>query len=332
MEQAEFGRLLARVEKDCTPAQRLAVSALAEAVNAKDVVQSLLATRAAKLDETRVCPRCGKTALWRHGKDKNSGLARFDCHECGRTCTALTETPLVKIRKRHLIIPFLEATLERRGHGKTAEILEVSETTVFTWRHLNLGHLVARPKESVGGVVEADEKFFIEAHKGTKAPTPGFAARPPRHRGSGALNRGLSLEQVPVLTALDRDGHIVEGVLKKRSSAEIVALLGPNLAAQSALCSDGFSGYADTATERYCAHMVFKPKKPTPAAKAKGLARGRKGALGLGMVNSFHEVMDTGINRIFRGVSTKYLANYAALERLIRQKFDTMRLLGALLA
>lgn len=331
MEQSEFRRLLALVEKDCTPAQRLAVGALAEAANAMDVVESLLAARESRLGDTRACPLCGKAGLWRHGKDRG-GLARFNCRSCGKTCTALTGTPLARIEKRDLLIPFLEATLERRSLDRTAKDLGVSATTVFSWRHLGLGRLASVPKESVGGVVEADVTFFVGSHKGTKAPTPGFASRPARHRGSGALSRGLSGEQVPVMTALDREGHIVEGVLQKRSSAEVVALLGPNLVSRSALCSDGFPGYADTATDRHCAHMVFKPKKPTPAAKARGLSRGRKGALGLGMVNSFHEVMKTGINRIFRGVSTRFLANYAALERAIRQRFDALRLLGLLLA
>jgi len=48
--------------------------------------------------------------------------------------------------------------------------------------------------------------------------------------------------------------------------------------------------------------------------------------------DSYHEAMETGINRIFRGVSTRFLAHYSALERLIRQQFDARRLLGLLLA
>lgn len=331
MDQADFDRVMSLVEDDMTPAQRLAVGALAEAANAKDAVQTALAVREARLEKDRTCPSCAKAALVRHGSDRN-GLGRFRCLGCGGTCTALTGTPLARIFRRDLLVPFLEATLERKSLVRIADELGVCVPTVLAWRHLVLDMPATERKALLGGIVEADETFFLESRKGSKGPTPGHAARPSRHRGSGALLRGLSKEQVPVATALDREGGIVEAVLDGRSSVEIRRALAPSLEEHSVLCSDGLPAYKDLSALRRCVHRVVAPQHPSPAAKAAGLPRGRKGALGLGRVNSFHEALKTGINRIFRGVSTRFLANYAALERIVRQGVDSLGLLGRLLA
>jgi len=239
---------------------------------------------------------------------------------------------LARIFRRDLLVPFLEATLERKSLVRIADELGVCVPTVLAWRHLVLDMPATERKALLGGIVEADETFFLESRKGSKGPTPGHAARPSRHRGSGALLRGLSKEQVPVATALDREGGIVEAVLDGRSSVEIRRALAPSLEEHSVLCSDGLPAYKDLSALRRCVHRVVAPQHPSPAAKAAGLPRGRKGALGLGRVNSFHEALKTGINRIFRGVSTRFLANYAAIERIVRQGVDSLGLLGRLLA
>jgi hypothetical protein len=50
-------------------------------------------------------------------------------------------------------------------------------------------------------------------------------------RGAGgpaaALLRGLSHQQVPVLTGIDRDGRCVDRRMDRRSTDEVVAALGP---------------------------------------------------------------------------------------------------------
>ncbi len=45
----------------------------------------------------------------------------------------------------------------------------------------------------------------------------------------------------------------------------------------------------------------------------------QNGALGLGRVNSHHQAMETPVNRILRGVSTKYLQAYLAMLRIQRR-------------
>src|SRR5512143_4132603 len=78
-------------------------------------------------------------------------------------------------------------------------------------------------------------------HRGWKRGNPPDN-RPPRYRGSGATKRGLSSEQVPVVTALDRAGGVVEAVLDGRREDDIVIALCGSIAG-SLICSDGLSAY-----------------------------------------------------------------------------------------
>jgi hypothetical protein len=64
-------------------------------------------------------------------------------------------------------------------------------------------------------------------------------------------------------------------------------------------------------------HHVFDPPEDDWLKKAMGHAPRQKGALGLGRVNGHHERMKTMINRVLRGVSTKYLPDHLAMLRLV---------------
>lgn len=64
--------------------------------------------------------------------------------------------------------------------------------------------LSALAKESIGtfeGIVEVDETYFLESHKGRKT----IPTRKSRKRGGSASKRGISKEQVCVLVARDRN-------------------------------------------------------------------------------------------------------------------------------
>ena len=69
--------------------------------------------------------------------------------------------------------------------------------------------------ERLGGVVEVDETFFVRSFKGHRGWKDGQAPenRPPRYRGSGALLPGLSHQQAPILTAIDREGRHVDAMM-----------------------------------------------------------------------------------------------------------------------
>ena len=64
---------------------------------------------------------------------------------------------------------------------------------------------------SVGGIVEADETYFLKSQKGARK----VKGRAPRKRGGRASKPGLSDEHTPVLIARDRTGAMTDTMLEK---------------------------------------------------------------------------------------------------------------------
>jgi hypothetical protein len=203
---------------------------------------------------------------------------------------------------------------------KIAERLGITRMTAWRWRHRLLRLPAASQAESLGGVIEADETFFRTSYKGSRGWKKGAPPenRRPRYRGDAAVKPGLSAEQVPVLTALDRSGGIVEAVLGNRSDSAIEAALAGKVAQGSVICSDGLKAYVKVAVNAGGEHRRIHPPRKNGAARAKGGKPRRKGRLGLGQVNGHHERLKTFINRQIRGVSTRYLPLYLGWLRAIR--------------
>jgi transposase-like protein len=324
MDHAKFEALKQEFLAAATVDQLVDLERSAHEFLAKRVSEAVIAKRSASL---RACPRCGSESVVRHGRDAG-GRQRFLCRKiddgrgCGRTFNAMTETPFARMRKSELWTDFTAhfsrgtslANIAKSGIG-------ISRHTAFRWRHRLLGALAVQGDGHLGGVVEADETFFLRSFKGHRGWKRGKPPenRPPRYRGSGALLPGISWQQVPILTAIDRNGRHLDEVMQKRSDAIVVEKLGPVIEAESVLCSDGFGGYAKLAQKVGAEHRVFEPPKPDWLEKAIGQPPRREGALGLGRVNSHHEMMKTLINRRLRGVSTRYLPDYLAMLRLERR-------------
>jgi transposase-like protein len=267
----------------------------------------------------------------KHGLDDN-GQQRFRCRPplgCGRTFNALTGTPLARMRKPEVWLAYAEALGERRSLDWIHEHLGIARLTAWRWRHRLLAPLTTQPAPTLSGIVEADETYFLRSfkgHRGWKNGTPP-EDRPPRYRGSGAVKRGLSSEQVPVVTALDRVGGLVEAVLEGRRDDEIVTVLRDAIAPGSLICSDGHGAYPKLAEETASEHCTIEPVKPTPEQKASGLPWRRPGALT--RVNGHHSVLKSAINGLFRGVSTRYLPAYLAWQRALRDKPEPIAFLAA---
>src|SRR5512133_2959333 len=131
------------------------------------------------------------------------------------------------MRKPEVWLAYAEALGERRSLDWVHEHLGIARLTAWRWRHRLLTPLVNGPAQMLSGIVEADETYFLRSFKGHRGWKRGNPPenRPPRYRGSGATKRGLSSEQVPVVTALDRAGGVVEAVLDGRREDDIVIAL-----------------------------------------------------------------------------------------------------------
>lgn len=328
MDHARFKTLKEEITAHATVEQLVELEAETARLLSGRVSDALIAKRSADLAGDRKCPRCGGDKIVRHGRD-HGGRQRFRClktdgeNGCGRTFNALTGTAFARMRKPELWMRY--AAHLAQGTSLTRIIaagdVPINRLTAWRWRHRLLAALALPDPGRLSGVVEADEAFLLRSFKGHRGWKRGQAPenRPPRYRGSGALLPGLSHQHVPVVTAIDRTGKHADAVLQGRTKDQIVAALDSSIEPDSILCTDNLAAYGALAEKIGAEHRMFDPPETDWLKKAVGHAPRRKGALGLGRVNSHHEAMKTLVNRNLRGVSTKYLPNYLVMLRLERR-------------
>lgn len=324
METQNFEELKRSIRSSLTVEQCVELEALVRQALSDRTAETLTARQELAVVIQRCCPRCGGTAVVRDGYDGDR--PRFRCRKtplggCGRRFNAFTGTPLARMRKPELWLAYARLMAEGKSIDEIHEAgIGIARLTAFRWRHRLLKLPAATESRRLEGVVEADETFFRSSFKGSRGWKNGNPPenRPPRYRGGPALKRGLSGEQVPVLTALDRAGGVIERVLKPpRNEAEIIAALDGRIAPGSVVCSDGLKAYVKVAVKAGSEHRRVHQPKPG-AGKLIGAKPRKKGRLGLGRVNSHHERLKTFINRQRYGVSTRYLANYLGWQRMAR--------------
>jgi hypothetical protein len=192
----------------------------------------------------------------------------------------------------------MRCLLAGRSIRRTARRLGVHPSTAFRWRHRVLAALRRLPSEALTGIVEADETYVRYSEKGSR-----HLGRTPRKRGAPAPKRGLSREQVPIVTALDRGGHRAAGVAGRGvpTAAAVALVLGPVVRPGSMLCTDGARSYAQFCTTHGVTHA---PVGAVPGGRVRGVYH-------IQHVNAYHQRLKDWMRR-FRGVATKYLANYVA--------------------
>src|SRR5437763_2982935 len=304
MREADFEVLLHLVER-LSDEQRTALGrALASAAGEPEAVRLLEEAFAA----APCCPHCGAERLQRWGHA--SGLRRYRCQACRKTFNALTGTSLARLRKKACWLRYGEALAAGMALTKAAAHCGVHLTTSFRWRHRFL-RAPAAAREALGGVVEADETFFRRSHKGSRRWRRGGVppARRPRRRREPAGKRGLSAEQVPALIARDRAGPTIDAVLPDFGAEAIGAALGPVVAGDAVLCSDGAKAYAAFAAGHGLHHE--------PVNLAAGI-RVRDGAFHIQNVNAYHGRLKGWMGR-FNGVATRYLAIYLGWRRTLER-------------
>ena len=153
------------------------------------------------------------------------------------------------------------------------------------------------------GIVEADETFILESFKGKRG---GFT-RDARKRGGKAAKRGLSAEQIPVITARDRTGATLDAVLPRLDAASMMEVLGKVIVPSAQLCCDG--GPAITAFARRAGlqfHVLPAPGLPKPEAPQHHINN----------VNAYHSRLKQWMLH-FHGVATRNLPNYLGWRRTI---------------
>jgi transposase-like protein len=337
MEYQRFERVKAQIT-EASASQVLDLERLIQTIVSEQVAELRLARRTNATIDTRTCPRCLTAEATLHAKERN-GRQRFMCRnpECHRTYNILTGTAMARARKPEKWGQYLSHMTEYRSIRKIVQAgIGVNHVTVWRWRHRFLKAAANDNTAILSGVVEADETFFLRSFKGSRGwkkgnPPENRAARP---RAWGATKRGLSHEQVPVLTALDSGGGIFEAILPSLTGIE--AALDGRIAAGSVLCSDGAYAYRLVALKAGAEHRaIYLPTTTPHAVKINPVPTPVRqvGRLGLGRVNGHHQRLKLFVDGRCRGVATKYLHNYLGWHRaMVRKDFDGATLLDRALA
>ena len=295
MRQRELKRLMAMVKK-LSPNQRRVLKDELAAGDGVSAVADIIEAQAGK----PACPYCKDEHIVRNGTA--SSLQRYKCRGCRRTFNALTGSPLARLRQKGKWLAQSEALHESMSITRAAKRLQVARSTAFRWRH----RFMATPKtiqaQTLVGIAEADETFFLRSNKGQR-----HLDRKPRRRGGKAAQRGLSKEQVPVLVARDRSGATATSILAADGKADLVKALKPLLPIDTILCTDGSSVLAAVAKELGIEHRPINV-----SAGQRVIA----GVFHIQNVNAYDSRLKTWIRR-FNGVATKYLDSYLGWFRTI---------------
>jgi transposase-like protein len=232
-----------------------------------------------------------------------SGLQRFRCLGCRRTCNALTGTPLARLRKRERWLPYLQCVLESRSVRAAAQAVGVHRTPSFRWRHRFVCGAIRDRPATLAAIVEADETYRLESQKGARHLT-----RPARRRGGFASHRGIGDEHDCILVARDRNGQTLDFHTGRGpvTATQLRDCLQPVLPKDVLLVSDGAAAYRRFAADAGIMHEAVNVRAGQRA----------RGAIHVQNVNGWHSRFKTWLVR-FNGVASRYLANYSGWQRLL---------------
>ncbi len=246
------------------------------------------------VEEKPLCPHCHSPHFIKHGFQSN--LIRYICKGCGRTFNALTGTSMARLRKKELWLKYTQCLLKSQTIRECVLAVGVAIATSFKWRHRILNTSQRSEVQTLSGIVEVDETFFLESQKGSR-----HLERKARKRGGSAKKRGVSKEQVSVLVACDRNDHEADYITGFGAVASnwLEENFTKHLNKQVLLISDSAKSF-----ECFCKH---KNIEHISLNVSKGVRV--KGIFHIQHVNSYHSMLKNWMMR-FHGVATKYLDHY----------------------
>ena len=305
MRNNTFSKLLQQL-KSLTPFQKERVE---ETLHHTDAIDTL----SKAIESPRSCPHCASIHYQKWGVRSN--LSRYYCSDCKRTFNALTGTPLARLRHKEKWMDFSNDLIESKSIRESARYCNVNKDTTFRWRHRMLNNPKSLGSKHLHGIVEFDETYFLESHKGEQ-----HLKRKPRKRGGKASQRGVSSEQTAVLVARDRNGNTMDAILFKSNQKTLAEVMLPVIDKDALLYSDTKRSYKSFAKTN---HLILKTVNGSINEHVK------EGIYHIQNVNAYDSRLKSWIKR-FNGVATKYLESYLAWMRLLdtERNLSATRLLG----
>jgi len=214
----------------------------------------------------RSCPHCGKKHVIRNGrrtsaKDENTKYQRYLCLDCKKTFGITTNTIAASTKKDlYTWQKYMHCMVEGWTLRKSAEYCGINLKTSFAWRHKVLDTLCKIQDDIIlDGIIEADGTFLPVSYKGNFSKSDFKLPRRARRRGGDQHTRGISREQVCIVTAVNRSGKSI-AMVTNYGNPTTMALryaLDRRIEPGSNLCTDGRAGYKHLAKENGLKHHAL---------------------------------------------------------------------------
>ena len=245
-------------------------------------------------EQVEQCPHCqsSKIIKWGTYKDK----IRYMCKSCKRTFIPTTGTALHCLKKPDMFLNYVTVMLSEGFDSLASEAkrIGISKTTAFEWRHRLLISLGSEAP-CFNGLTEMDDIWFRYSQKGRKG------LKYSRKRGRSS-HKGDNGYKTKLLIAKERDGELDMSVVTvgRLSAKDISNRLNGKFGEDSILISDKHPSISKFSNTENIKHENFTAKLHV-----------KDEIWHVQTVNRLASAIKSGINHQLRGVSTKYLQNYA---------------------
>ena len=253
--------------------------------------------------EVKCCPRCGCVEIVRKGHARD-GSQRWLCHGCGRTFGVRTGRVIGMSKlPADKWMAYVQCFIDRLSLRACAERVGVSLPTSLFMRRRLLEIVSTFNKSfsvSEGCGCELDETYFPESFKGNHTKGSFKMPRKSHHHGKQVHTRGLSKEQICVMSGVNDSGESFLDMAGRGSLSSKRALDGlrGRIDDGAVVATDKSGAYPSALRElSVAAHAAYDSKDRSAGT--------------INHVNALHSALD-GFMARYRGVSTKHLDEYLA--------------------
>ena len=259
------------------------------------------------------CPNSKSKLFTKNGY--RGAYQKYKCKSCFRVFTAKTGTSLHGLHKPEKFQLYKSLMLEAYYPIKTiANKVGVSIQTAFDWRHKILTG-VNKDNKLFEGITEIDDVWFSYSQKGRKGL---------KHSKKRGGNKGVGDNefQVKLLITADRNKTIDMSLacIGRLTKADIERKISGRFSKGCVLVSDKHRSIAAFAKSEKLKHISFKAAQHTAG-----------GEYHVQNINNMAQSLKGTINYTLKGVSTKYLQNYATWYQIMRRKTNPKELRSKLL-
>ena len=259
------------------------------------------------------CPHCKSKLFVKNGH--RGAYQNYKCKACCRVFTSKTGTSLHGLHKPDKFELYKSLMLEAYYPiKKIASKVGISAQTAFDWRHKILSGAIKNDK-SFKGITEIDDIWFLYSQKGRKG------LKYPRKRG-GSKRAGDNGFQAKLLITADRDKttDMSLACIGRLTKADIERKISGKFSHDCVLVSDKHRSIAAFAKSEDLKHISFKASQHTAG-----------GEYHVQNINNMAASLKAIINHSLRGVSTKYLQNYAVWYQIVSKRISPNELRNNLL-